>query len=263
MLKRVISGLIGVPILVAIVYFGGLTLFLSVMVVSLVGLREFYKAVAVKEIKPVEIVGYISAVMLLSSFYYAHNADYLLFILIATFMVLSLIIIIYNSKYTILDGAISLIGIIYVALFLGHVILISKEANAIVIWLVFITAFGADTLAYFSGYFFGKRKLCPAISPKKTVEGAIGGTLGTTIISGVFGFLFLREHLFTVILIGLVGSILSIAGDLTASLIKRKVGIKDFGNIMPGHGGVLDRFDSIIFTAPVVYYFLIFIINRV
>ncbi len=262
MLKRVISGLVGLPILVAIVYFGGLTLFLSVMVVSLIGLREFYRAMAVKELKAVEPLGYLSAIMMLSSFYYSHNADHLLFIIIATFMLLSIAIILKNDKYNILDGAVSLIGVIYVAYFLGHVILISKEANAIVIWLVFITAFGSDTLAYFSGYFFGKRKLCPSISPKKTVEGAIGGTIGTTIISGIFGYLFLREHLLTIIMIGLVGSILSIAGDLTASLIKRKVGIKDFGNIMPGHGGVLDRFDSIIFTAPVVYYFLIFIINR-
>lgn len=262
MLKRVISGVIGIPILIGIVYYGGLTLFLSVMAVCLMGLREFYQAVAVKEIKTINLVGYISAIMILSSFYYAFSVNYLLFTIVLTFLLLSIIILL-NTKYTVLDGTITFIGIIYVALFLGHVILISRTSNSIAIWLVFITAFGTDTFAYFSGYFFGKRKLCPHISPKKTVEGAIGGMIGTIVFSGVFGYIFLRDHLTAVLLIGFVGSIFSQAGDLTASLIKRRVGIKDFGNIMPGHGGVLDRFDSIIFTAPVVYYFLAFMINKV
>jgi len=261
MLKRVISGIIGVPILIGIVHYGGIALFLSVLIVCLIGLREFYKAVAVKEIKTLDLVGYITAIMIISSFYYAYSINFVLFSLVLAVMLLSSIMIL-NTKYTVLDGAITFIGIIYVAIFLGHVVLISKEANSIAIWLVFITAFGTDTFAYFSGYFFGKRKLCPTISPKKTVEGAIGGVIGTIILSLGFGYLFLKEHLFAVLLIGLIGSIFSMAGDLTASLIKRKVGIKDFGNIMPGHGGVLDRFDSIIFTAPVVYYLLVFIINR-
>ncbi|HZK37926.1 MAG TPA: phosphatidate cytidylyltransferase, partial [Clostridia bacterium] len=164
-------------------------------------------------------------------------------------------------KYNFIDISITLYSLIYIPFLLGHILLITKQANDIVIWLIFIAAWGTDTLAYFSGYLFGKRKLCPSISPKKTVEGAIGGMLGSMIISLIFGYFFLKDYLFAVALIGFLGSIAAQIGDLSASLIKRDIGIKDFGNIMPGHGGILDRFDSILFTAPTVYYILIFLIN--
>ena len=122
------------------------------------------------------------------------------------------------------------------------------------IWIVIIAAFGSDIFAYFTGYFFGKHKMAPNLSPKKTIEGAIGGLVASSLLSWLFGFIFMREMAPVCRVLGLVGGAAGMAGDLTASAFKRKMGIKDYGNLIPGHGGIMDRFDSVIFVAPVVYY---------
>ena len=155
---------------------------------------------------------------------------------------------------------VTIIGLIYVSLFLGHILLTSNLQLNVGIWLIFIIAWATDTFAYFTGYFLGKNKLCPTISPKKTVEGAIGGIIGSTVSCIVFSMYFIEANLIYVALLGSIGSVIAQMGDLFASKIKRYIGIKDFGNIMPGHGGILDRFDSIIFVAPIVYYFLFYAI---
>ena len=124
--------------------------------------------------------------------------------------------------------------------------------------LVFLCPWCTDIFAYFTGYFFGKHKLIPDVSPKKTVEGAIGGTLCCAGGLVLYGFILskfvdgLRPNYLALLVVGIVLSVVSQCGDLVFSLIKRKYGIKDYGNIMPGHGGVLDRFDSVIATAPFV-----------
>ena len=117
--------------------------------------------------------------------------------------------------------------------------------------LAFAAAWGSDTCAYFSGYLFGKHKLIPEISPKKTVEGAIGGVLGATLIYVVIGvcadvFTSIEVNYFVLVLCGLVLSATSQVGDLIASMIKREHGVKDYSNLLPGHGGILDRFDSVL-----------------
>lgn len=124
--------------------------------------------------------------------------------------------------------------------------------------LVFLCPWITDTFAYFTGYFFGKHKLIPDVSPKKTVEGALGGTICCSLMLVLYGFILtnvvkgLHVNYFALAVIGIILSIVSQCGDLIFSLIKRKYGIKDYGNLMPGHGGVLDRFDSVIATAPFV-----------
>lgn len=255
MLKRIISGVLGIPILIAVVWYGGYLLFLSLLVVALIGIHEFYIAFKEKNINPIRFLGYIITIFILSDFYFAKGQQHTLFLLVASTALIGIILLM-KKKYNIIDGAITLFGIMYVSILLGHIILISNSDNSAYVWLVFITAWASDTFAYFAGNFFGKRKLCPNISPKKTVEGAIGGILGTMISSGIFGYLVIGENIIAIIIIGFVGSILSMVGDLTASIIKRHIGIKDYGNLIPGHGGILDRFDSILFTAPVVYYAL-------
>ena len=117
----------------------------------------------------------------------------------------------------------------------------------------------ADAGAYFVGSFFGKTKLCPEISPKKTVEGAIGGMVVNMLVLVLIGWIY--ELLFpadvnyiSMLLIGFGSSVISILGDLSFSLIKRSCNIKDFGQVIPGHGGILDRFDSVIFVSPLIYY---------
>ncbi len=133
--------------------------------------------------------------------------------------------------------------------------------------LALTSAWMSDTGAYFFGKFFGRNKLCPEISPKKTIEGFIGGILTCLVFVVLISFLF-NNYLFAekqqinyfyVLLLGLSGSILSCLGDLCFSMVKRRYNVKDFGNLMPGHGGILDRFDSVIFVVPYVYIFLKFV----
>ena len=130
----------------------------------------------------------------------------------------------------------------------------------IYIWLVFLIAFGTDTFAYLVGNIFGKHKLSPNISPNKTKEGALGGILGSVIIALIFSYLANVESLWKLLILSILASIVSQIGDLVASRIKRLANIKDYGFIFPGHGGVLDRFDSIIFCAPLIYYYVIYVL---
>lgn len=126
--------------------------------------------------------------------------------------------------------------------------------------LIFLVAWGTDTIAYFAGSYFGQRKLAPITSPKKTWEGAIGGTLGAIILSSLFGIIFLDGvSLLGLIVFSLVGSIVSQLGDLALSHVKRSAGIKDSGTFLPGHGGVLDRFDSVFAVTMVYYLFVLWI----
>lgn len=130
------------------------------------------------------------------------------------------------------------------------------------LWLILGGAWLTDTFAYFTGRAFGKRKLCPVISPHKTVAGAVGGVVGTTLSAAVYGLVlsrFFNVQLLPLCLLGLCLGILAQIGDLTASWMKREQGIKDFGHLMPGHGGVIDRFDSILLTAPTVCLFLTYV----
>lgn len=148
----------------------------------------------------------------------------------------------------------------YVTASFGSMVIIYNTAFKL-FPLIFIGAWVTDTFAYFSGYFLGKHKLIPAVSPKKTVEGAIGGSLATTITYGVYGWFMTGDVKLTVILtlVGLVASIVSQLGDLSASLIKRQWNIKDYGNLFPGHGGVLDRFDSILAVSAFLYIVSLFV----
>ena len=125
--------------------------------------------------------------------------------------------------------------------------------------LIFISAWMTDWFAYAFGSKLGKHKLCPTISPKKTIEGAVGGTVGSVLLCFLFGYFFAPQYLTHCMVMGLGGAIISQFGDLTASIFKRRMGIKDYGNLIPGHGGIMDRFDSILFTAPLVYYYITFV----
>ena len=132
-----------------------------------------------------------------------------------------------------------------------------------IVWLIFISSWGSDTFAYLTGMLFGKHKLVPNLSPKKTVEGAIGGIIGSMLLGAIYTYIVFNKltddiYMSSVrVSIGCgVGSIISMIGDLTASGIKRNYDVKDYGNIIPGHGGILDRFDSVIFTAPALYFIL-------
>ena len=151
-------------------------------------------------------------------------------------------------------------GLFYVAMMLSYVYLTRMLSGGVyLVWLIFACSWGCDTSAYCVGMTLGKHKLAPVLSPKKSVEGAIGGVLGAALI-GVLYALAINKFTSTAInvwyyaAISAVGAIISQVGDLAASGIKRNHDIKDYGRLIPGHGGILDRFDSVIFTAPIIYY---------
>lgn len=129
------------------------------------------------------------------------------------------------------------------------------------VWLIFISSWICDTCAYVTGMAFGKHKLAPVLSPKKSIEGAVGGVLGSALVGALFAKLFLapvvEENIAVtlfVAFISAVGAVISQVGDLAASAVKRNHEIKDYGKLIPGHGGIMDRFDSVLFTAPIIYY---------
>ncbi len=149
--------------------------------------------------------------------------------------------------------------IFYVVFGFSSVVLLRETAHGAYIYLlIFLSAWITDTGAYFTGVCFGKHKLIPDVSPKKTVEGAVGGVITCILTFVLFGWIVslisdLTPHYLRLALVGFVASIVSMVGDLIASLLKRKYGVKDYGKLFPGHGGVMDRFDSVLATAPFLY----------
>ena len=205
-----------------------------------------------------EAVGYGFTAFLVFSLY--RGGDWATVGIYGAFLVTTLTLLL-QGKRTVQDGILTLYGILYVPLLMSYIIRVDLlESPPYVIWVIFIIAFATDTFAYFSGMYLGKHKLCPRVSPKKTIEGSIGGLTGTVIACGVFAYFIVPGALVSFMILGAVGSVVAQMGDLSASMIKRWTGIKDFGKIMPGHGGVLDRFDSIIFTAPLVYYYITIVV---
>lgn len=141
-----------------------------------------------------------------------------------------------------------------------------NAAGFYVVWLILFSSWGCDTCAYCIGMLFGKHKMSPVLSPKKSVEGAVGGVVGAAALGALYG-LAIRERFGDERVIGFfalicgVGALISMVGDLAASAIKRNADIKDYGKLIPGHGGVMDRFDSVIFTAPVIYFMAVFLLG--
>lgn len=169
-----------------------------------------------------------------------------------------------NMKYNIKDIAITLFGICYIVIFLLYIPMIRETANGrITIWYVFLAAWGTDIFAYCIGKRFGKHKFSQ-ISPNKSIEGCIAGAIGAVILMTIYTW-FCNQYLGMnfqypyIIIIAIVLSLVGQLGDFAASSIKRYTGIKDFSNLIPGHGGMLDRIDSVIFIAPFAYFLLMLI----
>lgn len=244
------------------IFLGGLPLKLFTIVLSALGMYEFYKALKEKDFNPIDWIGYI----LLALYYiFDNNFETLMFLVIlGTFI--SLIMPVINLKYTFVDVAITLLGFLYVGIFFSFIYLVnSKNGGEFYVWLIFVGSWLTDTAAYYAGRFFGKKKLCPKVSPKKTVEGSLGGILGAIVGCLIVG-LIAKQYiaiisLYHFVIIGALCGVFSQFGDLVASSVKRYVGIKDYSNLIPGHGGILDRFDSILFSGVVVFFYLSFVIG--
>ena len=268
MKTRILSGLILAPFLI-LLYFGGYVLMAGCLFVAFVGLHEFFQGFRAMGFKPAEGVGIFAVLLLYGlNIWVTHKESapgtgaYLFwFFLVIVLAFGSLLLTEYKGvEGRVEDPLATVTGIFYVVFFSFHVMLVDQTDYRILVWIIVLSAFGTDIFAYFTGYFLGKHKLCPTISPKKTVEGSVGGILGAVAACGIFGFFFARPLLVHCLILGALGGVFSQMGDLSASIFKRKMGIKDYGNLIPGHGGILDRFDSVLFTAPMVYYYILFVL---
>ena len=261
MKTRILSSIIMLPLL-AIVFLGGRILLIACFAIGVMGVREFYHGFEELNIKPSYLVANISILALyaINLFVPVNIGFYMLWFFAVVIMSLLYLFNIENRELS--DAMATITGIFYVIFFSFHVTLVEQVREYhLLVWLIFLTAFGTDIMAYFTGYAIGKHKLCPKISPKKTIEGSIGGILGSVILCALFGYFFVPRLLLHCVVIGILGGVISQFGDLTASIFKRKMGIKDYGNLIPGHGGILDRFDSVLFTAPMVYYYIMLVIQ--
>lgn len=248
--KRAASGIIGIILLIIIVLKGGFYLSTSILLLSLIGIREIYNAFKNIDIRPVNYIGYLATFLIFIS---SLNSQISIKTVFALTIIISLIHFVLSKRRNIVDISLTLFGIGYIPFLLFHLYFLDGSQY---IWFVFIIAFGTDTFAYIFGNLFGKNKLAPNLSPNKTWEGAAGGVFGSLVLTLAFSMYIQLDITFSLILMSIIVSTCAQLGDLTASKMKRWTKIKDYGFIMPGHGGVLDRFDSIIFTAPLIYYYV-------
>jgi phosphatidate cytidylyltransferase len=253
------SSVILMVIAVPAVVLGGNILFAVIMAISLIGMMELYRIVKVNN-SILGIVGYLACI-LFDFIILLHYESYELLLLVSFLLLIMITYVFTYPKYQIEAVAIVFFGLFYVAVMLSFVYKVRMlTGGALLVWLIFIGAWGSDTCAYLVGVLIGKRKIFPKLSPKKSLEGCIGGVVGATLIGFIYATIFKNSivgvenpQLAYAIICG-ASSIISQIGDLAASAIKRNHEIKDYGTLIPGHGGILDRFDSILFVAPIVYF---------
>lgn len=259
---RLLSGMILLAITITLVVLGGNILFAVLLVISMIGLYELYRIIQVEKMA-LGILGYLAG---LTYYLLIYNdlAGYQMMLFIAFLLLLMTVYVLGFPKYTIEQIAITFFGLFYVCIMLSFIYQVrSLTGGAWIVWLIFIGAWGSDTCAYCIGVLFGKHKFAPKLSPKKSIEGCIGGIAGAALLGFLYALIFqgkisgIDQPQLIYAIIGAASSIISQIGDLAASAIKRNHEIKDYGTLIPGHGGILDRFDSIIFTAPIVYYLTI------
>ncbi len=260
---RLLSGIVLVIVLVATVGYGGNVLFSLLAVVSVIGMKELYGVVRAHN-KLLGYAGYLAA----AAYYGLLFCNHMELVTMLSILFLVMIMAVYVFSYPTYHAqqvTTVFFGFFYIAVMLSYVYQTRMLPDGqVVVWLIFLSSWGCDTCAYCVGMLIGKHKMAPRLSPKKSVEGGIGGIAGAALLGVIFAFAMNRwggadvSPVQYAVICG-AGGMISQVGDLAASAIKRNHDIKDYGKLIPGHGGILDRFDSVIFTAPVIYYLAVFI----
>ena len=261
--KRVITVLWGIPLLILAIWFDKPLPWFTILIAisGLLAAYEFYRMVAVSKSPSLASFGLIWILLFILSPHFDYG--FLLPLLLTSAVVLSLILLVLSPRR---DGAFTswawtVAGILYVGWLLSYLVALRLDAGRDWVFFALFTNFGSDTTAFFIGRVLGRHRLAPGISPNKTWEGAVAGVLGAIIISVIMVTLLnLPLSYGQALLLGLLVSIFGQFGDLVESLLKRSTGVKESGRFMPGHGGVLDRVDSVVFAGVVVYLYYIFVV---
>jgi len=265
-ISRITSALLGMPLVILILVFGNIYVVdIAFAIIAAISLHEFLKCFEGKA-KPIIWIGYFAAafIAVMHLLPWVSMIDYVgMFFFL---MILLLFMEVFRSKMerNIVDISVTFFGICYIVFFLMFVPQIRAFENGqFLIWFVFTAAWGTDVFAYIVGMTIGKHKFSK-ISPKKSIEGCIGGVIGAVLLTLAFAYGFntfggLSLSYEKLAIMSVILSVIGQMGDFAASSIKRYVGIKDFSNLILGHGGMLDRFDSVIFIAPAAYFLLMFI----
>ena len=275
---RLVSGIILLVIAFCGFYIGNPLLTAILLVISLIGYRELMKALGVtvpekgRRFSVPEGIGYLGiTVYYIIIFLFENqilNGDlfvYLLAVIVFLFLAEMFSYVFTFPKYQAEQAVASIFSFMYAPVMLSCIELVrARPEGKYLVWIILISSWGCDTCAYCVGKLIGKKKIFPILSPKKSLEGCIGGVLGATVLGTVYGWFFMgknTENLIAYATMCALGALASMVGDLAASAIKRNKQIKDYGTLIPGHGGIMDRFDSVIVTAPMVYFLAYFLLN--
>ncbi len=263
---RLVSGIILVVLAMVVVYAGSDVMLAVLALVSLVGIYELNRVFKTEKCL-LGIFSYVSTICYFIQLRFGFLVEPQL--CFTAYMLFLLAIYVFTfPKFNTAQIVETFFGFFYVSVMLSYIYRLRIMDNgACLVLLIVICSWGCDTCAYAVGMLFGKHKMSPLLSPKKSIEGAIGGVVGSALLTILFGYLFaerldlsLIKIVFLTIFCALA-ALVSMVGDLAASAIKRNYNIKDYGDIIPGHGGILDRFDSVIITAPIVYYLCVLVLG--
>lgn len=271
--KRVITALWGIPILIAAIWFDEplpwFTVFTAIW--GLLAVLEFYKMAAVYKVIPLTCFGMIWSLLFIVHPHFDYELSVPLLLTSAVILSLILVVVVHTREGAFSNWAWAVAGILYIGLLLSYLVALRlepgtdafPEAGRNFVFLALLATFASDTSAFFVGRILGRHHMAPRISPAKTWEGAIAGLFGAVIISLLFTLptplqvpLDYSQAIFLGVLVSVFGQI----GDLVESLLKRNAGVKESGSLMPGHGGLLDRMDSVVFAGVVVYLYYWFVV---
>lgn len=264
--SRLLSGIILVILALIFIVNGGYLLLTVAGIISLIGLYELYHVFHIEK-NALGITGYIATVIFYLNLAFHFIPETTLFVM-AMILVLMCVFVFAYPRFHANQVIAAFFGVFYVSVMLSCIYQTRMLPDGkYLVWLIFLCSWGCDTCAYCVGMLFGKHKMTPKLSPKKSVEGAVGGVIGAAILTLIFGLIFRdgmqadNTDLIVMAVISVAGALISMVGDLAASAIKRNFEIKDYGKLIPGHGGILDRFDSVIFTAPIIYYLSLYLLR--
>lgn len=261
--KRYLGALTLIPLLV-LLFLGGWFLRITTLFLALRALYEYFHVLSVKGHNPSRALGYLALLGYYALLFTREDAAAHLGIFVAVLTAAAFVLMVFRQDTSIQDAALTVTGFLYAGGFFGFLILLENRPSGIIfVYSVFVISWVCDTLAYYTGRLFGRHKLIERVSPKKTVEGAIGGLLGGALGAYLLGMATTAQtgiapgHF---LVMGFFGAMFGQIGDLAASAIKRYAGEKDYPKLIPGHGGVLDRFDSILFVGVLVYAYVTYIL---